>query len=167
MKNDRPLMRPVFGPRTWVAIFHVGHATWFELAGPEMVCKPVLRGALTGVLVRTHSGVLSTISCPSLACRSETFYGSDVLKVKTREEEGKELRGFCAGVYWMECTDLCFASSFKSVQFRTGLGRSPLTCGTSSRTFALEIRPGAEHSISSFGCYGGERCSQRTYALTS
>ena len=39
--NERlELMRPVVGPRPWFAVFHIGHAAWFEVAGPEMVCKP-------------------------------------------------------------------------------------------------------------------------------
>ena len=72
-----------------------------------------LRGALTRVLVRTLVPVNGFLAIVSLWI-GETMHDSHVLK----EATGKG--SVALRVHWTECTDLCFASSLKSVQFRTG-----------------------------------------------
>ena len=59
-------------PRPWFAVFFIENVAWFEVTGPEKKWRVSHDPARStdGVLVRTHFGALSTVSCPSLACRS-------------------------------------------------------------------------------------------------
>ena len=113
--NERlELMYPVV-PRTWFAVFFVENIAWFEVTGPERCISHDPVRSTDGMLVRTHSGALSTVSCPSLACWS----ARQCMTYSTcfKKDTGK---GSLAGVNWTERMDLSFASSLKSVQFRIG-----------------------------------------------
>jgi hypothetical protein len=74
----------------------------------------------------------------------ETMHDLHVLK----EDTGKG--SVALRVHWTECTDHCFASSLKSVQFREG--RVEIYIPARKPLFCIDIFRGG----TVVGCYGGQ-----------